>query len=431
MRSPESLATVSVPGQHVVYNTPVKGGATEDGSHGAHAASSSSSVPGASAPRAGSQSVARLSYPYVMRHGRCYLNDGTLPYPLPCDIPELHRQTLRTLLMVHVFGGPFCAPWRRASPPRKVLEVACGSGFWSALCDQYFAERGYPNVSFTGLDFAPLAPDLTEQGMNWKFVQHDLRSLPLPFADGEFDLVMLKDMSLVVPTTGFQNRLMDEYLRVLAPGGILEMWESDHTVRTLLPHIPAAPGLSEADQRHASSLGIFPLHPGTPGAMPQNPHLQDLNAWLRKMLERRGLTATPCTAVGPMMLQEADTLGDQGNRRFAILLSEAKWEREGIGGTPLNGERGRGGDGTEGRGPAGGKQGRRVTAEQAALRHTALLTFIQMLESLELFIQRASGKGQDEWDRWWASMMEDLMAKDSLNGECLEVGAWWGWKHAS
>ena len=368
--------------------------------------------------------VQRMPRPYVMRHGRCYVNDSSLPYPLPCDVPELHRQTLRTLLLSRVFGAPFCAPSLKARAPGKVLEVACGSGFWSSMCDAYFAERGSHNVAFTGLDVAPLAPDLNEQGVNWRFVQHDLRKLPLPFVDDEFDFVMLKDMSLVVPSTGLQDRLMDEYLRILAPGGVLEVWESDHTLRTLLPQSSTVPGISEADQQHADDLAVFPLHPSIPGSTPQNPYLQDLNLWVRKTLERRKLTAAPCTGVGPMMLQETEVLGDQGNRRLAILLNGAKWEREGIGGSGIGSvEESEAADGDRRR------SGHRVlTPEQAALRSTALLIFIQMIESMEHYLQRASGKSQDEWDRWWAGMLEDLLVKRALNGECLEVGAWWGQK---
>lgn len=373
------------------------------------------------------------STPYVRRYGRCYLSDPTLPYPLPCDVPELHRQNLRALLLMHVFGAPFCAPSLTKTPPKKVLEVACASGFWSALCHDHFVEQGAPKVSFTGLDIAPLAPDLSEQGIDWTFVQHDLRKLPLPFADAQFDLIMLKDLSLVVQTSGLQDKLMDEYLRILRPGGVLEAWETDHTLRTLLPYAPTAPGISKQHQKQADSLAVFPLHPSTPRALPQNLYLQDLNVWVRSTLERRRLTPTPCTAIGPMMLQEAEALGDQGSRRVAILLGEAKWEREGIGESTVDGRpvksRGSIGKMSDSSSRRRKQQQRQsLTPDQTALRRTALLTFVQMMESMENLLQRASGRSQDEWDRWWAGMMEDLLVKGALNGECLEVGAWWGRK---
>ena len=42
-----------------------------------------------------------------------------------------------------------------------------------------------------------------------------------------------------------------------------------------------------------------------------------------------------------------------------------------------------------------------LTDEQAALRYTALLVVIQMIESLEPLLKEVSGKNQEEWQRWW------------------------------
>jgi hypothetical protein len=38
-----------------------------------------------------------------------------------------------------------------------------------------------------------------------------------------------------MPTGAMQQALMDEYLRVLKPGGTLEIWDGDHPIRMLLP----------------------------------------------------------------------------------------------------------------------------------------------------------------------------------------------------
>jgi SAM-dependent methyltransferase len=98
-----------------------------------------------------------VSKPLVLRSGRAYLNDATLPYPLPVDLAELHRQSLRTLLLIQVFGGPVCSPSLAARPPQRVLEVGCGSGFWSMMCHRYFVKKGHANISFTGIDIGPMA----------------------------------------------------------------------------------------------------------------------------------------------------------------------------------------------------------------------------------------------------------------------------------
>lgn len=372
--------------------------------------------------------------PYVQRNGRTYLNDTTLAYPLPVDLTELHRQSLRTLLLIQVFGRPVCSPSFANKPPAKVLEVGCGSGFWSMMCHRYFAQRGHGSISFTGVDIGPLAPgsagapsgaNKPDRDMNWNFVRHDMRQTPWPFADGEFDLVMVKDLSMAT-TNVMQQKLMDEYLRLLRPGGTLEIWESDHSLRMLRPHVPG--GSADDDEEHdaAASLGAYVMTANTPLSAPLNNFLVEYNSWILRALEARDLSSVPCTLIGPMLLQESDSLHDVRSRRLAIPLSEARWEREGVGGVVTK-------DGktyietkskTKEEGPK-----KSLTAGQAALRRTALLTVVQMMQSLEPLLREVSGKSQDEWDGWLGKTMNDLMQENGTSwGECLEVGAWWAKK---
>jgi SAM-dependent methyltransferase len=377
-----------------------------------------------------------LTKPFVFRNGRSYLNDSTLSYPLPVDLTELHRQSLRTLLLIQVFGGPVCSPSFTTKPPAKVLEVGCGSGFWSMMCHRYFHQRGHSSISFTGIDIVPLAPGNStnnpssqdsikpDRDMKWRFIQHDIRHTPWPLADGEFDLVMVKDMSMAT-TNASQQALMDEYLRLLRPGGTLEIWESDHTIRMLRPHGSSATGATaDEDEEHevAASLGAYVMTANTPLSAPLNNYLVEYNGWMLRALESRDLSAVPCTRIGPMLLQEED-LSDVRSRRLAIPLSEVRWEREGVGGVVTK-------DGKsyiETRGKTKVEStGKTLTAGQAALRRTAMLTVVQLLQSLEPMLRDVSGKSQDEWDGWLGKMMNDLMKEDGTSwGECLEVGAWW------
>jgi ubiquinone/menaquinone biosynthesis C-methylase UbiE len=380
-------------------------------------------------------SDAFLKNPFSKRHGRRYLRDATLPYPLPCDLIELHRQIMRTMLLVQVFGGPICTSNFRNKPPKKVLEVACGTGYWSARCHQYFARQGH-SVSFTGIDIAPLCPDMgKEVDMKWRFIQHDLRRMPLPFNDGEYDLVMVKDLSLVVnTTTGMQQVLMDEYLRILRPGGSLEIWDGDHTLRMLLPHVTQSTAADDSDskdeeQERANATGTYTLTAQTPLTAPQNQYLTEYNAWISKALEQRKLTSMPCTHIRPMLLQEAD-LAEIESRRLAIPLGEVRWEREGVGGAiTKDSSNARGNQTNSAMGKGNEAERRNLSTGQAALRRTALLTVVQKIEALEPLLREASGKGQDEWDRWQSNMMNDLMKQNGTSwGECLEVGAWWATK---
>ena len=371
--------------------------------------------------------------PFTQRNRRRYLRDTTLSYPLPCDLAEIHRQTLRTMLLCQVFNGPVCSPAFANKPPKRVLEVGCGTGFWSVMCHRHFAQRGFSSISFTGIDIAPLAPRMdSDNDMNWRFVQHDLRRVPLPFRADEFNLVMIKDLSMVTPTTGMQQELMDEYLRILKPGGTLEIWDGDHSLRMLLPHAPPGAKDDESEdeeQVHTNAMGTYTLTPQTPIAAPQNQYLNDYNAWVSKALEARQLTPMPCTTMRPMLLQESELLVEIDSRRLAIPLGEVRWEREGVGGAATQGTNGHV---ISSKGKAKEFDRRTLTAGQAALRRTALMTVIGMIESLEPLLREASGKGQDEWDRWQGNMMADLLKHGGTSwGECLEVGAWWARKKKS
>lgn len=349
--------------------------------------------------------------PFVVRNGRTYLSDPTIPYPLPVDLEEIHRQSLKTMLLLQLFGRPICSPTFANKPPLRILEVGCGTGFWSMMCYRYYEARGqHANISFTGIDIVPIAPTSGGPGtcssststsspsatetdtrpdkeMNWRFVQHDLRKLPLPFPDASFDLVMVKDMGLAT-SLNMQQGLLDEYIRVLMPGGTIEIWETDHTIRMLRPHVPAEASSAAAssasstvaeagnNDQHQSQdqhqqrpdpdnndndnndnnnnnhnttstiseegqhschkamldMGAYLMTPNTPLSTPLNNYLVEYNGWISRALDARALSPMPCTTIGPTLVQEAEVLKEVDNRRLAVPLSEVRWEREGVGG---------------------------------------------------------------------------------------------------
>lgn len=375
-----------------------------------------------------------MERPFTRRNGRKYLRDATLAYPLPCDLQEIHRQTLRTMLLCQVFDGPICAPsFKHNKPPQRVLDLGCGTGFWSVKCHEHFKRRGFSSISFTGIDIAPLAPRLnTGDDMNWKFVQHDLRRAPLPFRDEEFDFVMSKDLSMIISSSGMeQAQLMDECLRVLKPGGYIEFWDGDHSLRMLLPHAPPSTKEGEEEtegegQVYTSSMGTYALTTQTPLAAPRNIYLNEYNGWITKALDKKNLSPMPCTVIMPMLHQESELLTDIESRRLVIPLGEVRWEREGVGGAVTPGLNGHA---ISSKGKGKEMIGVTLTPVQIALRRTALMTVIQMIESLEPVLREASGKSQSEWDTWQERMTKDLLSENGTAwGECLEVGAWWARK---
>jgi hypothetical protein len=83
--------------------------------------------------------------PFILRHGRRYLRNVAY-YPLPCDLPELQRQNLQTLLATKIFGRALGSTPSPQNPPKKVLEVACGSAYWSSVCHEYLGGLGFDDV---------------------------------------------------------------------------------------------------------------------------------------------------------------------------------------------------------------------------------------------------------------------------------------------
>ncbi|MCJ1254690.1 hypothetical protein MMC24_002505 [Lignoscripta atroalba] len=273
-----------------------------------------------------------------------------------------------------------------------------------------------------------LAPDLKEHGVNWRFVQHDLRNVPLPFPDGEFDFIFIKDTGLCAATSGNQASPLAESIRLLKPGGVLEAWDSDHLFRTLLPNPPIPQGTSEDDVEQADEMAVYLISSSTGFAKPQNKYLQDYNIWVEKALDKRHLTAVPCALTGWAFSSDPEIIGNIGSRRIAVPFGEIRWEQEGVGECGLRGNDGRGPNVPAAR-TVSNIERKILTADQAALRRTALSTTIQFIEGLELILKEESGKRQDEWDRWWAGMTYDLLEQNgTYNGECLEIGAFWGQK---
>ena len=369
---------------------------------------------------------------FTQCQGRIYLGDTTLSYPLPVDLAELNRQSLRTLLFTQIFGGPVVSPALAISPPRKVLEIGCGSGFWSMICYQYFKDRGCSEVEFVGLDIVPLASDDTQTGsaspmpgpkMKWAFVQHDIRNPPWPFPDNEFDLIVSRDMTYALCYTNHPH-YMDENLRVLRPGGVIEIWETDHTIRLLHPHFPDESAIThmQAGERHKSMQETYDINITTPLSAPVNPFLTEYNGWLSKALDARHIAPNPCTAINHYLLQESDLLTGVNSRRVALPLGKMFWECEGVHvANPNTPDRRCLPHQSSGKEPA--------DVWSSALRDTAMLTTVGEIQALGLLLREVNGKTQDEWDMWVEKMTTNLMKQGgTCTGECLEVGVWWAQK---
>lgn len=188
----------------------------------------------ASGARKGSVNSMPKSPPtFSYRHGRRYHGDESIPYFLPCDVQELSRQSLFHEVQREVYGGYHCAEFADDNIPSKVLEIGCGTAIWSASVADSFATRGRPDVQFVGLDIVPVHGAI--QGKNFTFVQHNFQSLPLPFLDGEFDYVMCREISMATPVSKVYGLQITEFMRILKPGGTLEVQCCTRANRSHIP----------------------------------------------------------------------------------------------------------------------------------------------------------------------------------------------------
>lgn len=340
------------------------------------------------------------------KEGRRYLNDAgdVGGYPLPVDLAETHRQTMLAQLRMTVFGAPFLSTDLLANPPRRVLDLGCDTGFWSVLCHQYFQQRGH-RISFVGIDIKP-PPDVDESyralGMDWQYIQHDLGETPWPIADESFDVIMAKDLALALNGRRYSGTVK-EYIRVLQPGGTLEIWEHDYILRTLLPQIQGSHQKDAPAAQH-DLLGVYSADNSSLLHAATNSYAIQYNTWITTGLAARELPAVPCSFISAMLgahlVEGAEHLGRMVSKHVAVPLAPVSWERN-------------------------GDQPRVLSDEQKAIRQTALETFIGMVEAFEPILKDASGKNQKAWDVWSSRAKKNWLQDEGFSlGEFLELAAW-------
>ncbi len=99
-----------------------------------------------------------------------------------------------------------------ALPGRKVLEAGCGTGYMSRWLSSQYGWQMFPlDLDFGGLSYA------RQQG-NQRLTQSDVTRLP--FRHNSFDALVSLDVIVHLPE-GREGLALDEFFRVLQPGGLL------------------------------------------------------------------------------------------------------------------------------------------------------------------------------------------------------------------
>jgi SAM-dependent methyltransferase len=167
-------------------------------------------------------------------------NAGDVAYVLPRHPAELDRLDVQHYALLEALGANYLAPLQL---PARVLDAGAGTGQWAYdLCAEF------PAALVIGLDLVAPKPG---QPAGYRAVRGNLLQ-GLPFADARFDFVHQRLLMLAVPVRSWAA-LLDELVRVLQPGGWLELVEGNVEFESAGP---ATEQLAELLRRLARSSGI-------------------------------------------------------------------------------------------------------------------------------------------------------------------------------
>ncbi|KAI8391346.1 uncharacterized protein BYT42DRAFT_556542 [Radiomyces spectabilis] len=157
---------------------------------------------------------------YVWISGRKFHNTPGSAYLLPCDEEEIDRLHLQHFMVRFAIQGNYLAPvsdvLRKGG---RVLDVGCGPGSWTM---EIAGE--YPRSQIVGIDITQMFPRDIKPA-NCIFRQCNVLT-GLPFEECTFDYVFMRFISKGVEVDQW-GPLIAELVRVLKPGGWIELVEGD------------------------------------------------------------------------------------------------------------------------------------------------------------------------------------------------------------
>ncbi|KAG9053357.1 hypothetical protein FS842_008311 [Serendipita sp. 407] len=165
------------------------------------------------------------------------------PYPVCYDQQMLDsdicdRFTLRKIcrngLTMHDFGD---------KPPNEILDIATGTGSWVIEAAAKWKDASL----LVGFDLVAIQPasSLLHDRIRW--VQGNILD-GLPFADQTFDFVRMSRIAMGLPETQW-NQVIEDAVRVLRPGGVLEIIEED----SIFPFQPTPDQLNSMEKARDSA----------------------------------------------------------------------------------------------------------------------------------------------------------------------------------
>ncbi len=188
---------------------------------------------------------------------------------------ELIRLIRQSRFMTDAQGG--LLPERKLLPASRVIDLACGPGDWALDLASEGRDQG---VEVIGIDISRLMIEYAQaqasaaQIDNIRFLVGDILK-PLPFPDGHFDIINARFLSFM-PASAW-HPLLQECYRVLKPGGVIRLTESEAT----LSNSPAFDKLTLMVVQALNKGGRGFAHHG---------HFIGITAMVRSFLESNGFT---------------------------------------------------------------------------------------------------------------------------------------------
>ncbi|THH33148.1 hypothetical protein EUX98_g1041 [Antrodiella citrinella] len=159
--------------------------------------------------------------PYMQAYSTSSLNNDYYAYDL------YHRLSPTGSPSFHDYGH---------KPPRHVLDLGCGEGYWAAEAATTWKEAGTKVTAFDLVDLGSavrksIEPDVAKK-MKW--MKGNFVINPLPFQDNTFDMVRMANLTLAIPRSRWLG-LLTEVRRVLKPLGRLELIDDEIVFPTQAP----------------------------------------------------------------------------------------------------------------------------------------------------------------------------------------------------
>ncbi|KAI7885585.1 S-adenosyl-L-methionine-dependent methyltransferase [Lichtheimia hyalospora FSU 10163] len=169
-------------------------------------------------------SVQTTTSPTINIDGRIYHNIESSSYYLPRDEEEQDRLNSEHFAIKALFSSNILPYVEQRLPQNaNILDIGCGSGSWVM---EMAIE--HPNAHVTGIDMADMFPT-TIRPENVTFQLCNILD-GLPYEDNTFDFVHMRQLIVALRSKEWPVILTEIY-RVLKPGGLVQLVESDFTVK--------------------------------------------------------------------------------------------------------------------------------------------------------------------------------------------------------